>query len=48
MQLRNALSAMATHGYTPIPKTWRKAKVIAIEEPGKDPKLEASYRPISL
>jgi hypothetical protein len=31
-----------------IPKIWRKAKVIAIEKPGKDPKLAASYRPISL
>ena len=31
-----------------IPKIWRSAKVIAIEKPGKDPKLAASYRPISL
>jgi hypothetical protein len=31
-----------------IPKIWRKAKVIAIEKPGKDPKVAASYRPISL
>lgn len=31
-----------------IPKIWRKAKVIAIEKPGKDPKLAANYRPISL
>jgi hypothetical protein len=31
-----------------IPKIWRKAKVIAIEKPGKDPTLAASYRPISL
>jgi hypothetical protein len=31
-----------------IPKIWRKAKVIAIEKPGKDPSLAASYRPISL
>lgn len=31
-----------------IPKIWRKAKVIAIEKPGKDPNLAASYRPISL
>ena len=31
-----------------IPKTWRKTKVIAIEKPGKDPRLAESYRPISL
>ena len=31
-----------------IPKIWRKAKVIAIEKPGKDPNLAANYRPISL
>ena len=31
-----------------IPKIWRKAKVIAIEKPGKDPKIAANYRPISL
>jgi hypothetical protein len=31
-----------------IPKIWRRAKVIAIEKPGKDPKLAANYRPISL
>ena len=31
-----------------IPKIWRKVKVIAIEKPGKDPKLVASYRTISL
>ena len=31
-----------------IPKIWRRAKVIAIEKPGKDPNLAASYRPISL
>jgi hypothetical protein len=31
-----------------IPKIWRRAKVIAIEKPGKDPKLAVSYRPISL
>ena len=31
-----------------IPKIWRNAKVIAIEKPGKDPNLAASYRPISL
>jgi len=36
---------MATHF---IPKIWRKAKVIAIEKPGKDPSLAANYRPISL
>jgi len=36
---------MATH---PIPKIWRKAKVIAVEKPGKDPSLAANYRPISL
>ena len=31
-----------------IPKIWRKAKVIAVEKPGKDPSLAANYRPISL
>ena len=31
-----------------IPKIWRKAKVIAVEKPGKDPKLAASYCPILL
>ena len=31
-----------------IPKAWRKAKVIAIEKPGKDHKIAANYRPISL
>ena len=36
---------MATHS---IPKIWRKAKVIAIEKPGKDPSLPANYRPLSL
>jgi len=36
---------MATHS---IPKIWRKAKVIAIEKPGKDLSLAANYRPISL
>ena len=36
---------MALHS---IPKMWRKAKVIAVEKPGKDPSLAAKYRPISL
>jgi len=36
---------MATHS---IPKIWRKAKVIAVEKPGKDLSLAANYRPISL
>ena len=36
---------MATHS---IPKSWRKAKVIAVEKPNKDPRLSANYRPISL
>ena len=31
-----------------IPKSWRKAKVIAIKKPGKDPQIAANYRPISL
>jgi len=35
---------MATHS---IAKIWRKAKVIAIEKPGKDPSLAANYRSIS-
>ena len=36
---------MATHF---IPKISRKAKVIAVEKPGKDPSLAANYRPVSL
>jgi len=36
---------VATHS---ILKIWRKAKVIAVEKPGKDPSLAANYRPISL
>jgi len=36
---------MATHS---IPKIWRKAKVITVEKPGKDPSLAANYHPISL
>jgi len=39
------LAVMAKHS---IPKIWRKAKVIAIEKPGKDPSLAANYCPISL
>jgi Reverse transcriptase (RNA-dependent DNA polymerase)/Endonuclease-reverse transcriptase len=31
-----------------MPKSWRKAKVIAIAKPGKDPNHPSSYRPISL
>ena len=31
-----------------IPATWRKAKVVALLKPGKDPTLKKSYRPISL
>jgi len=31
-----------------ISKIWRKAKVIAVEKPDKDPSLAANYRPISL
>ena len=31
-----------------MPKDWRRAKVIALAKPGKDPQLPASYRPISL
>ena len=31
-----------------IPKQWRKAKIIAIPKPGKDPYAVTSYRPISL
>ena len=31
-----------------LPKAWRKAKVIAIGKPGKDPKIASNYRPISL
>ena len=33
---------------THIPSIWRKAKVIAIPKPGKDPSSPKSYRPISL
>ena len=31
-----------------MPSIWRKAKVIAIPKPGKDPSSPKSYRPISL
>ena len=31
-----------------IPPAWRKAKVVAISKPGKDPSSPKSYRPISL
>ena len=31
-----------------IPKAWRKARVVALLKPGKDPNLKKSYRPISL
>ena len=31
-----------------IPKTWRKARVVALLKPGKDPTSKKSYRPISL
>ena len=31
-----------------IPKMWRKARVIALLKPGKDPAIPKSYRPISL
>jgi len=31
---------MASHS---IPKMWKKAKVVAVEKPGKDPSLAANY-----
>jgi len=31
-----------------MPKAWRRAKVVAIPKPVKDPQLPSSYRPISL
>ena len=31
-----------------MPKVWRRAKIIAVLKPKKDPTLAASYRPISL
>ncbi len=31
-----------------VSKTWKKAKVVALLKPGKDPKSPKSYRPISL
>ena len=31
-----------------IPKEWRKARVVALLKPGKDPTQRKSYRPISL
>jgi len=31
-----------------MPKLWRRAKVIALPKPGKDPQIPSSYRPISL
>ena len=37
--------SFSTHS---IPKIWRRAKVVAILKPGKDPNLPQSYRSISL
>uniref|UniRef100_H3AUX7 Reverse transcriptase domain-containing protein n=1 Tax=Latimeria chalumnae TaxID=7897 RepID=H3AUX7_LATCH len=31
-----------------IPSVWRRAKIIGLPKPGKDPQSAASYRPISL
>ena len=31
-----------------IPRTWRQAKVITLQKPGKEPHVAANYRPISL
>ena len=31
-----------------IPKLWRKARVVALLKPGKDPTIPKSYRPVSL
>ena len=31
-----------------IPNVWRKTKVVALMEPGKDPEIPKSYRPIAL
>jgi len=39
---------LQNHGYPFHPEDWRKAKVIAVAKPGKDPSLAANYRPISL
>jgi len=40
---------LQNHGYThSISKIWRKAKLIAVEKPGKNPSLAANYRPISV
>jgi len=44
--LARFMSRIASEGM--IPKCWRKAKVIAVLKPGKDPKQESSYRPLSM
>ena len=31
-----------------VPSLWKKAKVVPVLKSGKDPKITASYRPISL
>ncbi len=43
LQLLN--TSITTHR---VPKIWKKAKVVALLKPDKDPKSPKSYRPISL
>ena len=46
--LLDMLNECTTTSTKHIPSIWRKAKVIAIPKPGKDPSSPKSYRPISL
>jgi hypothetical protein len=43
LQLYN--QCLSTHR---LPKTWKKAHILALLKPGKDPSVAKSYRPISL
>ena len=44
--IRNIFNAALNLNY--FPEAWKKAKIIVLPKPGKDPYLVASYRPISL
>ena len=45
-RLQNIFSACLKIGY--YPEIWKRARVIVLGKPGKDPRNPASYRPISL
>lgn len=44
--LTNIINSILTLGY--FPSAWKKAEVVMIAKPGKDPVFPSSYRPISL